>query len=77
MAEAAKSESNSSKKFKVNDRVRRSNGQGCSGVVKDIRSEVTSAGHREDKEKNVMINVQWDNGTLSYFSPMSLELAKN
>ncbi len=64
------------KKFKVNDRVRRVTGQGCWGVVKDVRSEVTSAGRPEEGNKNLMINVQWDNGTLSYFSPASLEVIK-
>ena len=64
------------KKFKVNDRVRRVSGQGCLGNVKDVRSEITSAGRADEGNKNLMINVQWDNGTLSYFSPSTLELVK-
>ena len=72
MAEATTSQ----KKFKPNDRVRRTSGKGSLGYVKDVRSEITSAGHSDDKEKNLMINVQWDNGTLSYFSPGALELVK-
>jgi len=71
MAEAT----NTTKKFKVNDRVQRATGKGCLGVVKDLRSEITAAGRSEEKEKNLMLNVQWDNGTLSYLSPSSLELA--
>lgn len=63
-------------KFKVGDRVKRANRQGCSGTVKALRTEVTSKASA-DSEKNLMINVQWDNGTASYFCSESLEAAKN
>lgn len=64
----------SSKNFKINDRVRRAAGLGCCGIVKDVRSEVT-ASSAEAREKSLLVQVLWDNGTLSYFSPESLELA--
>ena len=65
--------SGASKKFKINDRVRRIGGKGCQGIIKDLRSEITSAGRHEDKDRNLMVNVQWDNGTLSYVSPATIE----
>lgn len=67
----------SAKKLKVNDRVKRANAPGCLGTVKDIRQEITQTGaSQENKEKALMINVLWDNGTLSCFAPESLEVVK-
>ncbi len=63
-----------SKKLKENDRVRRINVPGCVGVVKQIRAE-TAASTVEQKEEALLVTVLWDNGTFSYFSPASLELA--
>lgn len=63
-----------SKKLKENDRVRRTNFPGCVGTVKGIREE-TSASTVEQKEEALLVTVFWDNGTISYFSPASLELA--
>ncbi len=60
-------------KLKINDRVRRVDGLGCNGVVKDIRSEVTAT-TGDSKEKGILITVLWDNGTFSYFGPEGLEL---
>lgn len=60
-------------KFKVNDRVKRIKGVGCHGIVKELKTEVTAA-RADSKDKPVMITVQWDNGTFSYFTPESLEL---
>ncbi len=60
-------------KLKLNDRVKRVNVAGCLGTVKEIKSDVT-ASTAEAREKNITINVQWDNGTLSYLSPQSLEV---
>ena len=60
-------------KLKLNDRVKRVNAAGCLGTVKEIKSDVT-ASTAEAREKNITINVQWDNGTLSYLSPQSLEV---
>jgi len=60
-------------KFKVNDKVKRAGLPGVYGIVKDVRKETTAKG--ESKEKNIMICVQWDNGTQSYFSPEALEIA--
>lgn len=59
-------------KLAVNDRVKRVSGQGCHGIVKDVRVETTSA---TSKEKPLLVLVQWDNGTASYFAPESLTKA--
>jgi hypothetical protein len=61
-----------SKEFKVNDRVKRVSGSGCLGVVKEIREEIVGTSG-DTKDKAVLVKVQWDNGTLSYFSPEALE----
>ena len=61
------------KKIKLNDRVKRINVVGCLGTVKEVKQEVTT-NSQEAREKNLMINVQWDNGTLSYLSPEALEV---
>lgn len=61
------------KKLKENDRVRRLNVPGCQGIVKQIRQE-TTASTVEQKEDALLVTVLWDNGTISYFSPQSLEL---
>ena len=64
-----------SRKIRLNDRVKRTSGVGCFGVVKDIRSEVT-ASPSEKTEKNLLVCVLWDNGTQSYFTPDALEVVK-
>jgi hypothetical protein len=46
---------------------------GCTGTVKALREETTLAA-AESRAKSVMVLVQWDNGTLSYHGPDSLEL---
>ncbi len=49
--------------------------RGCCGVVKSLRHETTgNAG--ESKNRSVMVQVMWDNGTLSYHGPEALEHAK-
>ncbi len=58
--------------WKVNDRVRRSNNQGCYGIIKNIRTEVTGSA-KNGAEKPVIITVLWDNGTLSQFASEGLE----
>lgn len=60
-------------KVKVNDRVKRISAPGCYGTVKDVRTEVTST-TPEQKEKGLMVVVEWDTGTRSYFSPDALEV---
>ena len=65
------------RKFKVNDRVKRAGVSGCYGTVKAVRAEtINVTSHADEKDKNLMVNVQWDNGTLSYFSPSALEPVK-
>ena len=48
--------------------------RGCAGTVKTLREETTLAA-AESRAKSIMVLVQWDNGTLSYHGPESLELA--
>jgi len=60
------------KKFKVSDRVKKISNQGCLGTVREVRQEVTNS-NQESREKNVMVYVLWDNGTLSSFTTDALE----
>jgi hypothetical protein len=48
--------------------------RGCVGTVKALREETTLAA-AESRAKSIMVLVQWDNGTLSYHGPESLELS--
>ena len=47
--------------------------RGCIGTVKAIREETTLA-PQQSRAKSIMIHVLWDNGTLSYHGPDSLEV---
>lgn len=58
--------------FDVDDRVKRKEVEGCCGTVTEVRAEVT-ASTGDTSEKGLMVVVQWDNGTHSYFTPQSLE----
>jgi|694.fasta_scaffold14656_7 hypothetical protein len=49
--------------------------RGCCGVVKSLRHE-TSAASAENKNRSLMVQVLWDNGTLSYHGPEALEHTK-
>ena len=65
------------KKLKIADRVKRANVPGCRGTIKEIRQEVIqTASSLEDRDRNLMVYVQWDNGTLSSHATESLELVK-
>ena len=48
---------------------------GCCGAVKSLRHETTNSS-AESKSRSVMVQVLWDNGTLSYHGPEALEHAK-
>ena len=63
------------RKFKENDRVRRIGSSACAGTVKGLRTELTAT-TVEAREKGLLVGVLWDNGTMSYFSPESLESAE-
>ena len=63
------------KEFKQNDRVKRANGPGILGVVKEVKYE-TQATAGEGKDRGRMISVLWDNGTISYFAPEALEVVE-
>lgn len=58
--------------LKVNDRVRQIGSSAREGVVRALRTEVT-ASNPEQQERSLMVQVLWDTGTLSYFSPSALE----
>ena len=60
---------------KVDDRVRRIGKPGPIGTVKALREEVVGSSGEADK-KEVLVKIQWDNGTLSYFAPESIEPAE-
>ncbi len=66
----------SSKKIKVEDRVKRADGNGCYGLVKDVRTEITANTLDTHKEKALLVSVLWDNGTFSYLTPDNLEVVK-
>lgn len=59
--------------YKINDRVRRVKKTGPLGTVKALREEVVGSSG-EANRKEVLVKIQWDNGTLSYFAPESIEL---
>lgn len=65
----------SKQNLKVSDRVKRATGDGCLGVIKEIREE-TMAARVESPQKSPLVNVLWDNGTLSYLSPDALQLVE-
>jgi hypothetical protein len=48
--------------------------KGCVGTVKALREETTLTS-RENREKSLLVQVLWDNGTLSYHGPEALERA--
>lgn len=60
--------------YKVEDRVRRVGRAAPLGTVKALREEVVGSSGEADR-KETLVKIQWDNGTLSYFSPESIELA--
>jgi hypothetical protein len=81
-------ENTKSKRFKISDRVKRVSSlennvtHGITqrltnlGTVKEIRAEISSSSKTEEiLEESLMIGVKWDNGTLSYLSPTSLQPA--
>jgi hypothetical protein len=47
--------------------------RGCAGTVKALREETTNSS-AEAKERSIMVQVLWDNGTLSFHGPAGLEL---
>lgn len=48
--------------------------RGCMGTVKALRQETTLA-QKESLERSLMVQVLWDNGTLSYLGPEGIERA--
>jgi hypothetical protein len=64
----------SKKALKVNDRVKRVKSPGSFGTVKDVREETSAQVTDKDKDNSLLINVHWDNGTLSYMTPDALEI---
>jgi hypothetical protein len=64
----------SEEKFELNSRVRRKDGKGPIGVVKEVRKELLNHSTLPREESDLMILVRWDNGTESFFSPAGLRL---
>lgn len=62
-----------SKELKAGNKVKRKNAEGCTGIVKAIREEVSSSA-KDTSEKSPVVTVEWDNGTTSVFAPDSLEI---
>lgn len=60
-------------KFEVDARVQRKDNNGCHGVVKEVRHELTTHSSLQRDDGVPMIKVHWDNGTISYFSEESLD----
>ncbi len=60
-------------KVKVGDRVVLIQKEGIQGSVKGIHFETTAKADQRDK--SLMIEVIWDNGTLSYVTPEQLKPA--
>jgi hypothetical protein len=58
--------------FGKGDRVKRKNQNGCYGTVVEVRTEVTKTNAQLD-ERSLLVSVQWDNGTYSYFTPAALQ----
>lgn len=59
--------------FKTGDRVVRTHLVGSQGTVKEIREESVLQGDSREKEKPLIIGVQWDNGTMSFFGELGLK----
>jgi hypothetical protein len=75
VAEKKKASENSNTfSVKESDRVRRTDGHGCLGVIRELRQE--TAGTSNLVERSWLCQVQWDNGTLSYCEPELLEAVK-
>lgn len=64
------------KKIKVGDKVTRKENSGLLGVVKNVRNEVGNTKMAKE-DKNLIVNVQWDNGTLSYCAPDALTITSD
>lgn len=71
-----KGDSMAQNQFKVGDKVIRIHTPGCQGVVKDVREETVQQGDSRERERPVIIGVQWDNGTVSFFGPSGLQVVK-
>ena len=61
--------------FKEGDRVTRIHTAGSQGTVKEIREETVQSGDSREKDRPVIIGVQWDNGTISFFGTEGLKKA--
>jgi len=57
--------------IEMDARVVRADGTGCKGIVSSVREDSIAKGD----ERGIIIGVQWDNGTYSYFTPDALKVA--
>lgn len=58
--------------FKEKDRVQRTNGQGPLGFVVSIRHDSAAVSSTRE-ESGVLVGVNWDNGSYSFFTPSALK----
>ena len=63
------------KNFEINSRVKKSGRESIKGTILEIKKELVSNSIKTHAEAYLMIVVQWDNGTRSYYSESSLENA--
>jgi hypothetical protein len=64
--------------FEANGKVRTTttSSRGCIGTVKALREETTGGSmSSEARERSIMVQVLWDNGTVSFLGPEGLESA--
>ncbi len=71
MAEST-AQNGSGTNFKVNDRVQRASGKGPLGFVTSIRTDSLAVSSTRE-ESGILLGVQWDNGSYSFFTPTSLK----
>lgn len=61
--------------LKAGDRVKRANATGARGTVREVRTEVTASATAADANyRGLIVTVNWDNGTFSYFGVDGLTL---
>lgn len=61
--------------FEIDARVMRADGTKIVGVITSVREDSQASSDRS--ERGVVLGVQWDNGTFSYFTPNQLIAARS
>ena len=71
-----KSKNDFYKELTLNSRVKRADQTGCYGTIKALKEE-SSQSADERKGQSLIVQVLWDNGTLSYFTPDALKIVSS